>query len=52
MDDNMSKDTSPTYLGLIYGSRTLGPALGAILGNFCLQIYVYPGKEGFIERKR
>jgi len=45
MDDNMSKNTSPTYLGLIYGSRTLGPALGAILGNFCLQIYVYPGLE-------
>ena len=49
MDDNMSKDTSPTYLGLIYGSRTLGPALGAILGNFCLQIYVYPGTGRFLE---
>ena len=52
MDDNMSKNTSPTYLGLIYGSRTLGPALGAILGNFCLQIYVYPGKGRFLERKK
>ena len=31
---------------MIYGSRTLGPAVGALLGNFCLQIYVSPGLEG------
>ena len=46
IDDNVSKDKSPAYLGLIYGSRTLGPALGALLGNFCLKLYAYPGLEG------
>ena len=46
MDDNMSKNKSPAYLGVIYGSRTLGPALGALLGNFCLKVYVSPGLEG------
>ena len=34
------------YLGVIYGSRTLGPAVGALLGNFCLKVYVSPGLEG------
>ena len=33
------------YLGLIYGSRTLGPAVGALLGNFCLKIYVSPAQQ-------
>lgn len=46
IDDNISKNKSPAFLGLVYGSRTLGPALGALLGNFCLKIYVYPGLEG------
>ena len=50
IDDNVSKDKSPAYLGIIYGTRTLGPALGAVLGNLCLKIYVYPGLgEGLAE---
>ena len=46
IDDNTSKNQSPIILGLIYGSRTLGPGLGSILGGFCLRQYVYPGLEG------
>ena len=33
IDDNISKNQSPAFLGLIYASRTLGPGLGSILGR-------------------
>ena len=33
IDDNMNKNQSPAFLGLIYASRTLGPGLGSILGR-------------------
>jgi len=46
MDDNVSKDSSPGVLGLVLGSRTLGPGLGYVLGSACLSIYVSPGREG------
>ena len=45
IDDNTSKNQSPILLGVIYGSRTLGPGLGSVLGSFCLRQYVYPGLE-------
>jgi hypothetical protein len=46
MDDNVSKEASPGVLGIVLGSRTLGPGLGYLLGSFCLSIYVSPGLEG------
>jgi len=46
MDDNVSKDASPAVLGIVLGTRTLGPGLGYLLGSFCLSIYVSPGREG------
>ena len=46
MDDNTTKNKSPLLLGLVYGTRTLGPGLGSILGAHCLTLYVYPGLEG------
>ena len=46
MDDNTTKNKSPLLLGLVYGTRTLGPGLGSILGGYCLTLYVYPGLEG------
>merc|ERR1711970_726622 len=45
IDDNVSKDSSPAVLGIVLGSRNLGPGLGYVLGSFCLSIYVSPGKE-------
>ena len=56
IDDNTNKNQSPPFLGLVYGSRTLGPGLGAILGSFCLRLYVVPslgdglgeGDEGWL----
>ena len=33
IDDNINKNQSPAFLGLIYASRTLGPGLGAIVGR-------------------
>jgi len=46
MDDNVSKDSSPNVLGVVLGSRTLGPGLGYLLGSACLSVYVSPGREG------
>jgi len=50
IDDNVSKDSSPAVLGIVLGTRTLGPGLGYLLGSFCLSIYVAPGREdGLVE---
>ena len=46
IDDNTSKNRSPLFLGLIYGTKTLGPGLGSLLGSACLKLYVFPGLEG------
>ena len=48
IDDNVSKDSSPAVLGIVLGTRTLGPGLGYLLGSFCLSIYVSPGREGLL----
>ena len=31
--------------GVISAARTIGPALGSILGTFCLSFYVIPGNH-------
>ena len=46
IDDNVSKQNSPMAMSLILSGRTLGPALGYLLGTASLKIYVLPGKEG------
>lgn len=38
MDDIISKEESPLYLGMTIGLRIFGPALGFLLGSFCIQI--------------
>lgn len=51
LDDNVSKDNSPLALGIMSAARTMGPAMGFLLGNACLAVYVDPAagvelKEG------
>lgn len=36
IDDIFSKEESPIYLGLTIGLRIFGPALGFLLGSFCI----------------
>lgn len=38
IDDIISKEESPLYLGLTIGLRIFGPALGFILGSFCISL--------------
>lgn len=40
IDDIVSKEESPLYLGLTIGLRIFGPALGFLLGSFCIRIDV------------
>lgn len=51
LDDNVPKENSPFLLGIMSAARTMGPALGYVLGNACLTVYVDPSagvdlKEG------
>lgn len=38
MDDIISKEESPLYLGMTIGLRIFGPALGFLIGSFCIQL--------------
>lgn len=49
VDDNVPKDNSPMFLGFMGASRTLGPALGFVLGSACLKLYVVPGGGGALQ---
>ena len=49
IDDNMARDNSPFALGLVMAAKTLGPALGSILGGAVLKVYVVPGTENQME---
>lgn len=40
IDDIVSKEESPLYLGLSIGLKIFGPALGFILGSFCVGLDV------------
>lgn len=40
IDDIVSKEESPLYLGLTIGLRIIGPALGFLLGSFCIRLDV------------
>ena len=46
IDDNVSKENSPMALSIVMAGRTLGPALGYLLGTATLKIFVVPGGEG------
>ena len=38
IDDIVSKEESPLYLGLTIGLKIFGPALGFLLGSFCIRL--------------
>lgn len=40
IDDIISKEESPLYLGLTIGLKIFGPALGFLLGSFCIRLDV------------
>lgn len=40
IDDIVSKEESPLYLGLTIGLRIVGPALGFLLGSLCIRLDV------------
>ncbi|KAG9509960.1 hypothetical protein GZH46_01513 [Fragariocoptes setiger] len=40
IDDIVSREESPLYLGVTIGLRIFGPALGFILGSLCIQVRV------------
>jgi len=46
IDDNVSKNSSPVVLSVVMAGRTIGPALGYILGGETLKMYVSPGRGG------
>jgi len=46
IDDNIPKNKSPMILSVVMAGRTIGPALGYVLGSATLKMYVSPGREG------
>jgi len=46
IDDNISKNSSPVVLSVVMAGRTIGPALGYVLGGSTLKMYVSPGRGG------
>lgn len=46
IDDNVSKNNSPMALSVVMAGRTIGPALGYVLGGATLRMYVSPGRSG------
>jgi len=46
IDDNVSRKNSPMAISVVLAGRTLGPALGYVLGTATLKVYVVPGQEG------
>ena len=45
LDDNTSKNKSPMALSFGFAARNGGPAIGYVLGYFCLKDFVHPGNE-------
>uniref|UniRef100_A0A8D8R1L5 Solute carrier organic anion transporter family member n=1 Tax=Cacopsylla melanoneura TaxID=428564 RepID=A0A8D8R1L5_9HEMI len=42
LDDNTKKRNTPKLLGFSLALRTMGPALGFLIGSMCLRIYIDP----------
>lgn len=45
IDDNTGKGSSPMALSLGFSARVAGPAIGYIIGFFCLKEFVSPGNQ-------
>lgn len=51
LDDNTKKTNTPMLLGLTMALRTVGPAVGFILGYACLSLYIDPTLHPVIDKK-
>jgi hypothetical protein len=45
IDDNIGKKSSPMALSLGFSARVAGPAIGYVIGFFCLKDFVSPGNK-------
>ncbi|KAJ1527748.1 hypothetical protein ONE63_007703 [Megalurothrips usitatus] len=51
LDDNTKKTNTPMLLGLTMALRTVGPAIGFVLGYACLSLYIDPSLTPVITKK-
>nr|XP_012137032.1 PREDICTED: solute carrier organic anion transporter family member 5A1-like [Megachile rotundata] len=51
LDDNTKKKNTPMLLGLTFALRTIGPAIGFLLGYGCLSLYIDPSLNPVITKK-
>ncbi|XP_034248106.1 solute carrier organic anion transporter family member 74D isoform X2 [Thrips palmi] len=51
LDDNTKKTNTPMLLGLTMALRTVGPAIGFVLGFACLSLYIDPSLTPVIGMK-
>ncbi|XP_029661643.1 solute carrier organic anion transporter family member 74D isoform X1 [Formica exsecta] len=51
LDDNTKKKNTPMLLGFTFALRTVGPAIGFLLGYGCLSLYIDPKLHPVITQK-
>ncbi|EZA61297.1 hypothetical protein DMN91_012661 [Ooceraea biroi] len=51
LDDNTKKKNTPMLLGFTFALRTVGPAIGFLLGYGCLSLYINPKLHPVITKK-
>ncbi|XP_043494438.1 solute carrier organic anion transporter family member 74D isoform X2 [Polistes fuscatus] len=51
LDDNTKKKNTPMLLGFTFALRTVGPAIGFLLGYGCLSLYIDPTLHPVITKK-
>lgn len=51
LDDNTKKKNTPMLLGFTFALRTVGPAIGFLLGYACLSLYIDPSLHPVITKK-
>lgn len=51
LDDNTKKKNTPMLLGFTFALRTVGPAIGFLLGYGCLSLYIDPSLHPVITQK-
>ena len=51
LDDNTKKKNTPMLLGFTFALRTVGPAIGFLLGYGCLSLYIDPSLHPVITKK-
>ena len=51
LDDNTKKKDTPMLLGFTFALRTVGPAIGFLLGYGCLSLYIDPSLHPVITKK-